>query len=423
MEDFNFDDIDKILEDVPDIDIELDEEVEKEFNPSRIFRNAILETFPFLENDFDAITDYELFCKIYKYLDEVKANKNELPDVSNYVTKDTTELENYTLTSDLSEVALTGDYDDLSNKPVIPDVSQYVTKDTTELENYTLTTSLSNVATTGSYTDLSNKPTIPTKTSDLNNDSGFITKSVNDLTNYTLTTNLSTVATTGSYADLSNKPTIPTKTSDLNNDSGFITKSVNDLTNYTLTSNLSTVATTGSYADLSNKPTIPTVPTNVSAFNNDAGYITKSVNDLTNYTTTSSLNTLLSNKEDAIDYGSTSNGYYMKFASGLLIQYGTINKTSFVTTSDLSTAAQGINFYRSNNPSVVFPVSFIDTNYTINFEVYNGLTGTRFATTRINTKTSSGFGVQLIGVEGYASSSTGYSNLNSVDWIAIGKWK
>ena len=39
-------------------------------------------------------------------------------------------------------------------------------------------------------------------------------------------------------------------------------------------SNLATVATSGSYNDLSNKPTIPTVPTNVSAFTNDAGYIT-----------------------------------------------------------------------------------------------------------------------------------------------------
>ena len=38
--------------------------------------------------------------------------------------------------------------------------------------------------------------------------------------------------------------------------------------------NLSTVATTGSYNDLSNKPTIPTVPTNVSAFTNDSGYLT-----------------------------------------------------------------------------------------------------------------------------------------------------
>lgn len=41
-----------------------------------------------------------------------------------------------------------------------------------------------------------------------------------------------------------------------------------------LFSDLSTVATTGSYNDLSNKPTIPTVPTNISSFNNDSGYLT-----------------------------------------------------------------------------------------------------------------------------------------------------
>jgi hypothetical protein len=42
------------------------------------------------------------------------------------------------------------------------------------LTNYTKTSDLSSVATSGSYNDLSDKPSIPTKTSDLVNDSGFI---------------------------------------------------------------------------------------------------------------------------------------------------------------------------------------------------------------------------------------------------------
>ena len=46
------------------------------------------------------------------------------------------------------------------------------------------------------------------------------------------------------------------------------------LADYVLSSSLATVATSGSYNDLSDKPTIPTVPTNISAFTNDAGYIT-----------------------------------------------------------------------------------------------------------------------------------------------------
>ena len=63
---------------------------------------------------------------------------------------------------------------------------------------------------------------------------------------------LATVATSGNYDDLSNKPTIPAAqvNADWNATSGV--------------------------ARILNKPTIPTVPTNVSAFTNDAGYITNS---------------------------------------------------------------------------------------------------------------------------------------------------
>lgn len=52
---------------------------------------------------------------------------------------------------------------------------------------------------------------------------------------------------------------VPTKTSDLNNDSGFIdgTDLSTALSDYTPTSGLAAVATSGSYNDLSNKPTIP----------------------------------------------------------------------------------------------------------------------------------------------------------------------
>lgn len=70
---------------------------------------------------------------------------------------------------------------------------------------------------------------------------------------------LATVATSGSYNDLSNKPTIPAAqvNADWNATSGV--------------------------AQILNKPSIPTVPTNVSAFTNDAGYITSSA--LTGYAT------------------------------------------------------------------------------------------------------------------------------------------
>ena len=72
---------------------------------------------------------------------------------------------------------------------------------------------------------------------------------------------------------------------DIDVDSALSTTSTNPVQNKVVTTALSgkantadlaTVATSGSYADLMNKPTIPTVPTNVSAFTNDAGYITSS---------------------------------------------------------------------------------------------------------------------------------------------------
>ena len=91
------------------------------------------------------------------------------------------------------------------------------------------------------------------------------------------------VGFSGNYNDLTNKPTIPNKVSDLTNDAGY-------LTSYTESQVLSIGHDTlfltggsyvvlpagfsGNYNDLTNKPTIPIVPTNVSSFTNDAGYLT-----------------------------------------------------------------------------------------------------------------------------------------------------
>ena len=254
-----------------------------------------------------------------------------MPDLTDYVTSTelSTELADYVQSSSLGtaayidEDALSIAYSQITGTPTIPtatsdltndsgfitssDLSGYATETWVGNQGYAVAANLATVATSGSYADLSNKPSIPTQTSDLTNDSGFIDKDVNDLTYYTLTSSLSTVATTGDYDDLLNKPTIPTvnnatltiqkngttvntftanassdvtaniivptATSDLNNDSGFITKAVNDLTYYTLSSSLATVATSGSYNDLSNTPSIPT---DTSDLTNGAGFITSS---------------------------------------------------------------------------------------------------------------------------------------------------
>lgn len=62
------------------------------------------------------------------------------------------------------------------NDSVIAESSTWSSdKINTELSAKADSSSLASVATSGSYADLSNKPTIPTKTSELQNDSGFIT--------------------------------------------------------------------------------------------------------------------------------------------------------------------------------------------------------------------------------------------------------
>ena len=248
------------------------------------------------------------------------------------------DLSHYVEDTDLATVATSGSYNDLSDKPEIPTVNNAiltitqggVTKGTftanagtdvtinleaggsgsTDWNNIANKPDFATVATSGSYDDLNNKPTIPAAqvNSDWNASSGVsqilnkptlatvaTSGSYSDLSN---TPNLTTVATSGSYNDLNDKPTIPTKTSDLTNDSGFTSFSgdYDDLTNkptipaaqvnsdWNASSgvsqilnkpSLATVATSGDYGDLTNKPTIPVVPTNVSAFTNDAGYLTQ----------------------------------------------------------------------------------------------------------------------------------------------------
>lgn len=66
---------------------------------------------------------------------------------------------------------------------------------------------------------------------------------------------------------LATKSEIPTKTSQLTNDSEFITKDVDNLTNYTKTSGLSSVALSGAYSDLSGTPDLSVYATNTALGN------------------------------------------------------------------------------------------------------------------------------------------------------------
>ena len=42
------------------------------------FRRCVIQNFPFIEEDFDALTDYELLCKVVEYLNKVIESQNEV---------------------------------------------------------------------------------------------------------------------------------------------------------------------------------------------------------------------------------------------------------------------------------------------------------------------------------------------------------
>lgn len=198
---------------------------------------------------------------------------------------------------------------------------------------------------------LPNTTAIPTKTSELDNDSGFIDSSALD--GYAKTTD------------------IPTKTSQLTNNSGFITandvpvKSVDGSTGEVVTNAVKTTSQSltdaqkaqartnigagtssfdGDYESLSNKPTIPTqtsqlennsgfitsadVPTKVSQLDNDTGFITS--NDVPEYSVVKATDT----SDYAAVYYLTKNGVN----TGVAIN---IPKDLFVESGEIVTNPSG----------------------------------------------------------------------------------
>ena len=110
---------------------------------------------------------------------------------------------------------------------------------------------------------------------------------------------------THTVSNITDFPTVPTKTSDLINDTNFIsTSNTNGLIKNDGTIDTTTYSTfTGDYNDLTNKPTIPTVPTNISSFNNDSGYLT-SHQDITGKEDKSNKVTSLSSSSTDTEYPS-----------------------------------------------------------------------------------------------------------------------
>jgi hypothetical protein len=138
----------------------------------------------------------------------------------------------------------------------------------------------------GDYSDLTGAPTIPTVPtviSSFTNDAGYLTAIPAEYLTQTegdARYALASATFSGDYSDLTGAPTIPTVPtviSSFTNDAGYLTAIPAEYVTqaegdarYALTSS----TFSGDYNDLTNQPAIPTVPTVVSSFTNDSGYIT-----------------------------------------------------------------------------------------------------------------------------------------------------
>ncbi|MBR6099068.1 hypothetical protein IKP85_04910 [bacterium] len=230
----------------------------------------------------------------YINLSSVPTRVSQLINDSEYI--DDSALLPYVLSANLSDVATTGDYDDLVNKPLIPaaqvnsdwnasdGVAEILNKPTIPTVNNATLTIQKNGTNVGTFTaNASNNVTanisVPTDTGDLTNGAGFITSSA--LSGYVQSTDLAEVATSGSYSDLSNKPAIPA--AQVNSDwnaSGGVSQILNKPTipivnNATLTIQKNGTNVGTFTANASTDKTINiTVPTNTNELTNGAGYIT-----------------------------------------------------------------------------------------------------------------------------------------------------
>lgn len=141
----------------------------------------------------------------------------------------------------------------------------------TEIETETPSEiTLATVATSGDYDDLINKPTIPAAVTEATVSGWGFTKNTGTVTS------VNNVSPVNGNVTLS-IPTVPTNVSAFTNDAGYITSSA--LNPYVLSADLATVATSGSYNDLSNKPDLN------SKANIDLSNVTSAGKNIANWST------------------------------------------------------------------------------------------------------------------------------------------
>ena len=194
-------------------------------------------------------------------------NNSEVTNKLNFVSK--TDIDNFVTSADVTTTVNTALASYATTDNVNSALANYAT---TANVNTAINNSLANYTTTA---QLQEALAAYTKTEDMPegvNLTGYA-KTEDIAAAYTKTEDLADVATTGNYSDLTGTPTIPTvptNVSAFTNDANYL-KTTDAASTYATKESLKPVATTGSYNDLTNTPTIPS---RVSDLIDGANYVT-----------------------------------------------------------------------------------------------------------------------------------------------------
>ena len=154
-------------------------------------------------------------------------------------------------------------------------------------------------------------------------------------------------------SNLATKSEVPTKTSQLINDSNFLTEH-QDLTGYATEGYVDNKVSEIDLSGYALKTEIPTVPTNVSAFNNDVGYLTEipaeyvteteleskgyltEHQSLANYSTTEEMNNAISNHHDSTKQDKLTAGSNITIENNVISATGGGSGSSYTFTGGLT---------------------------------------------------------------------------------------
>ena len=98
--------------------------------PIPFFKRFVIQNFPFIEEDFDALTNYQLFCKVVEYLNKVIGSQNEVTEQMEYVLNyfNTLDVQDE-INNKLDEMAEDGTLASLISTHILGDLSTLHTTD------------------------------------------------------------------------------------------------------------------------------------------------------------------------------------------------------------------------------------------------------------------------------------------------------